>query len=332
MIKKAQEWIKNGRQVALATVIATWGSSSRQAGSQLVVDSSGRFEGSVSGGCVEGAVVEEALGVIREGKPKRVFFGVTQDQAWEVGLACGGEIEIFIEKVTWAADLDRLVELCAASRPACLITDLAQGDKRLVPLDAPDAVKALSSDMRPHVEKFIQGGRNTVVEAGGRTVFLHRFYPPPELIVVGAVHIAKPLCVFARTAGYKVTVIDPRSAFANPDRFPDIPFVVEWPDEAMEQMNLHPATAVVALCHDPKIDDPALAAALGSKAFYIGALGSRKTHKERLERLRSAGFADEALKRIHGPVGLDIGALNPEEIAIAIMAEMTAVRRNRNGS
>ena len=332
MIKKTQEWIKNGRQVALATVIATWGSSSRQAGSQLVVDASGRFEGSVSGGCVEGAVVEEALAVIREGKPKRMFFGVTQDQAWEVGLACGGEIEIFIEKVTWVADLDRLAALCAASRPVCLITDLAGGQKQLVSLDEPGAVEALSSDMRPHVEQLIRGGRNTVVEAGGRPFFLHRFYPPPELIVVGAVHIAKPLCVFARTTGYRVTVIDPRSAFANPDRFPDVPFRVQWPDEAMEQMKLHHATAVVALCHDPKIDDPALAAALKSDAFYIGALGSRKTHKERLERLCSSGFSDDTLKRIHGPVGLDIGALDPEEIAIAIMAEITAVRRNGNGS
>lgn len=331
MIEKAHEWIQNDKAVALATVISTWGSSSRPVGSQLIVDENGLFEGSVSGGCVEGAVVEEALEVIRQGSPKRLFFGITQNQAWEVGLACGGEIEIFVEKVTWPSELSRLVKLRAQKRPACLITDLDSGDKTLVPLDEAEAAAALGADIRPHVENIGKGERNRVVEAGGRKIFLHRFYPSAQMIVIGAVHIAKPLCVFARTAGYEVTVVDPRSAFANPKRFPDVPLRVEWPDEAMEQITLHHGTAVVALCHDPKIDDPALAAALGSNAFYIGALGSRKTHQERLARLQEAGFTTDALKRIHGPVGLDIGAISPEEIAIAIMAEITAVRRNRNG-
>lgn len=327
MIETADEWIKKGKQVALATVIATWGSSSRPVGSQMVVDENGMFEGSVSGGCVEGAVVDEALAVIEGGTPKRVFFGVSQDQAWDVGLACGGEIEIFVEKVTWQSDLNRLVGFRAANRPACLITDLADGEKFLVPLDAPEAVNALAPDIRGQVEKIEQGEQNRMVSAGSRNVFLHVFYPPPEMIIVGAVHIAKPLSQFARTAGYQVVIVDPREAFANPERFPGVPMHVDWPDDAMEQMRLHHRTAVVALAHDPKIDDPALMTALGSDAFYIGVLGSRKTHKERLQRLGQAGFPDDTLERIHGPVGLDIGAVAPAEIAIAIMAEITTVRR-----
>ena len=329
MIEKALEWLQNGKKVALATVIATWGSSSRPAGSQLVVAENGLFEGSVSGGCVEGALVEEALEVMRAGKPKRLFFGVTRDQAWEVGLACGGEIEIFVEKVTWQADLKQLAGFRSANRPACLLTDLESGEKFLVPLDKPGAIDALTPGMRRYVEKIRQAEQNMMFKTGTRELFAHVFYPPPELIIAGAVHIAKPLAQFARTSGYQVCVVDPREAFANPDRFPDVPFLVEWPDEAMEQMKLHHRTAVVALAHDPKIDDPALMAALRSNAFYIGALGSRKTHKTRLERFSLAGFTDKALERIHGPVGLAIGAVTPEEIALAVMAQITDVRRNK---
>lgn len=328
MIEKAYEWIRSGKTVALATVIATWGSSSRPTGSQLVVDANGLFEGSVSGGCVEGAVVEAALEVIEKGTPMRLFFSVTKNQAWEVGLACGGEIEVFIEKVTWQAELGNLVKLWSDRRPACLITDLESGGKILVPLDKTEAMAALSSDIRPQVANLGKDGRSRLIKTGGRQFFLHRFYPPPQLIIIGAVHIAKSLGMFAQTTGYAVTIVDPRSAFANPQRFPDISLCIQWPDEAMQQMTLHHGTAVVALCHDPKIDDPALTTALKSSAFYIGALGSRKTHGDRLERLREIGFDDDDLERIHGPVGLDIGAVGPEEIAISIMAEMTAMRRN----
>ncbi len=328
MIEKAYEWIQSGKTVALATVIATWGSSSRPAGSQLVVDANGLFEGSVSGGCVEGAVVEAALEVIEKGKPMRLFFSVTKNQAWEVGLACGGEIEVFVEKVTWQAELGNLVKLWSDRRPACLITDLESGGKTLVPLDKTEAMAALSSDIRPQVANLGKDGRSRLIETGGRQFFLHRFYPPPQLIIVGAVHIAKSLGMFAQATGYAVTIVDPRSAFANPQRFPDISLCIQWPDEAMQRMTLHHGTAVVALCHDPKIDDPALTTALKSSAFYIGALGSRKTHGDRLERLREIGFDDNDLKRIHGPVGLNIGAIGPEEIAISIMAEITAMRRN----
>lgn len=331
MIEVAHQWLKAGSDVALATVIATWGSSPRPVGSQLVIDGEGRFEGSVSGGCIEGAVVSEALDVIDTGTPRRVFFGVTQHQAWEVGLACGGEIEIYVEKVTWGPELDRLMELRDDGRSVCLITELSTGDKQVVPLDDADALDSIQGELRSPVEGLAQSERNVVVDLGGRAVFLHGFHPAPRIIVIGAVHIAKALAHYAAIAGYDVLIIDPREAFANALRFPDVPIINEWPDEALRGMVIHARTAIVTLTHDPKLDDPALEVALRSRAFYIGSLGGRKTHAERLERLRQQGFAEEMTKRIHGPVGLDIGAISPEEIAIAIMAEITAARRNKEG-
>ncbi len=331
MIEKAQEWIESGRTVALATVIAAWGSSPRPVGSQMVIDENGRFEGSVSGGCIEGAVIEDALEVIRKGAPRRVFFGVTQDQALEVGLACGGEMEIFVEKVTWQSVLGELIGFRTAKRPVCLITDLSSGEKTLVPLNDSVALQALPAELIPHINVLNNSERNIIAAAGDRVFFLHGFQPDPQLLIVGAVHIAKALAPIARIAGYEVIIIDPREAFANTIRFPDVPVRLEWPDEAMDRMGLHPRTAVVTLCHDPKLDDPALATALRSKAFYIGALGGKKSHSNRLDRLTQAGFTGEQLSRIHGPIGLNIGAVTPEEIAIAIMAQMTDIRRNGDG-
>lgn len=327
MIGKAQEWIKDGSEVALATVIATWGSSPRPVGSQMVINADGRFEGSVSGGCIEGAVIEEALEVIRKGVPRRMFFGVTQETAWEVGLSCGGEIEIFVEKVTWLSVLNRLVDCTAAKRPACLVTELSTGDKYIVPFDEDEADRDLPGELIAYIKTLKYSERNCMAAAGDREYFLHCFQPDPQLIIVGAVHIAKALALIGRTTGYEVVLVDPREAFAHAIRFPEVPVRVEWPDEALEHIGIHSRTAVVTLTHDPKLDDPALATALRSDAFYIGALGSRRTHSDRLERLKQEGFTEDRLKRIHGPVGLSIGAVMPEEIAIAIMAQIVEVRR-----
>ncbi len=331
MIEKAKQWIEDGREVALATVIATWGSSPRPIGSQMVVDGDGRFEGSVSGGCIEGAVIEEALEVIREGEPRRVFFGVSQETAWEVGLACGGEIEIFVEKVTWLSVLNQLVDYIQAKQPVCLITELSTGDKAIVPFDKSQTDQDLPEELMQYVKTLKYSERNGIAPAGDRVYFLHCFQPDPQLIIVGAVHIAKALAPIALIAGYEVIIVDPREAFADSMRFPDLKVHVEWPDEAMEHIGLHSRTAVVTLAHDPKLDDPALITALRSDAFYIGALGSRKTHSARLERLKQECFTEDQLKRIHGPIGLSIGAVTPEEIAIAIMAQITDIRRTGDG-
>ena len=330
MYATALEWINSGHAVALATVIATWGSSPCPVGSQLVVDDNGAFEGSVSGGCIEGAVVAEALDVIGHGKPQRMFFGVSRNQAKSVGLACGGEIEIFLEKVSAGPWLKDLAVLRRACRGACLLTDLKTGDKTVVPLDASDQHKELGEDLAAAINRIQAREKNFTLTLTGCPYFVHGIHPPPQMVVVGAVHIAQPLVGMARMQGYDVTVIDPRCDFATKNRFPDVALIEAWPADALQTLQLHGRTAIVVLSHDPKLDDPALKLALASDAFYIGALGSKKTHAARLERLQLAGFSKKMLARIFGPVGLGIGAVTAEEIALSIMAQITQKRRLAN--
>jgi xanthine dehydrogenase accessory factor len=223
--------------------------------------------------------------------------------------------------------LERLQRARAAKRPVALATELTSGRQALVSADEAEGDLALSAAARSAILGALAADRSGHVEAEGARLFVQVFSPPPRLIVVGAVHIAQPLAPMAFLAGYGVVVVDPRRAFATDARFPDVELSSEWPDEAMARLKPDSRTAVVTLTHDPKLDDPALAAALRSKAFYIGALGSRKTHAARLLRLRKEGFGDNELARIHGPVGLSIGAVSPAEIAVSIMAQVTEVRR-----
>lgn len=326
MYGKALEWVKEGREVALATVVKTWGSSPRPVGSQLIVDHTGAFEGSVSGGCIEGAVITEGIEVLRTGEPRQLSFGVSSAQAWEVGLACGGEITLFIEKVKSRSMLENLASIRAKNHSACVITDLEKGEKIMLPIDGDEKIYTLFPDSRKIIHDSLKTGRNISFVSNGNHYFLHVFLPALELIIVGAVHIAQRLVQIARITGYDVTVIDPRDAFANKNRFPDTAIIIKWPDEALKG-RLHSRTALVTLTHDPKLDDPALMEGLKSNAFYIGALGSRSTHAERLDRLYSAGFSKDSLKRINGPVGLAIGALSQAEIAISIIAQIIEKQR-----
>jgi xanthine dehydrogenase accessory factor len=322
-------WMANDRKVALATVTRTWGSAPRPAGSQMAVRDDGAFTGSVSGGCVEGAVIGEAQAALADGRPRNLQFGVSNEDAWAVGLACGGTIEINIVPVLARAQQQTLTALRAAregKRAVVLATELMSGETRLIYPDergtgalAEGAAKAARQD------------QSFSVEADGKTWFLTIFNPPLDLAIIGAVHIAQPLSRMASLADYAVRVIDPRTAFASEERFPGITLSHDWPDEALTKTPLGPRSAVVALTHDPKLDDPGLDAALKSDAFYIGALGSKSTHAKRLERLRAHGFGDEALARIRGPIGLDIGARSPAEIAIAILGQMTAQLRKTPG-
>ena len=259
-------WLKQGHRGALATVTSTWGSAPRPVGSLLAVREDGEFEGSVSGGCVESAVIAASLEAIADGQSLNLSFGVSNEDAFAVGLACGGSIKI-------------------------------------------------------HVAPFQAQG------AAFDDILARHAPEQPRLIIIGAVHIAQHLSEFAQRAGYDATIIDPRTAFATTGRFPNAALVTTWPDEALAALRPDANTAIVTLTHDPKLDDPALTAALASPAFYIAALGSRKTHAARRERLAAGGANAEALDRIEGPAGIAIGALSPAEIAISIMAGMTAARR-----
>jgi xanthine dehydrogenase accessory factor len=224
-------------------------------------------------------------------------------------------------------DLKKLVAERAANRPVALVTDLTSGIQELV-YDSDNLSKsAPNSEIALAAQAALRGDESTILEAGGRRYFVQVHNPPPRLLIVGAVHISQALAPMAALAGYAVTVIDPRRAFATDSRFPSVALSSAWPDEAMAELKPDRRTAVVTLTHDPKLDDPALEAVLRSEAFYIGSLGSRKTHAARLGRLKALGFDDTALARIHGPVGLSINAESPAEIAVSILAQITAVRR-----
>jgi len=318
----ALAWAREGRGAALATVVETWGSAPRPRGAQLAVSGEAEMMGSVSGGCVEGAVVAEAIEALADGVPRMLEYGVSDADAFAVGLACGGTIRVMVEPVGRGDGpsleiLAALAEARAARRQAVYAVRPGAWERRLVtgPGDPlwPAAAAALAADRSGFEGEWFLGVHN----------------PPLRMAIVGAVHIAQALAPMARLAGYDVTVIDPREAFASEARFPGTALVHDWPDEALAALGLDARTAVVTLTHDPKLDDPAVRAALASPAFYIGCLGSPRTHAKRVARLEAAGFAPEAIARIHAPVGLDIGASAPGEIAVATLAEVTARLRRR---
>jgi xanthine dehydrogenase accessory factor len=301
VLAAARAW--RGAPMALATVVSTWGSAPRPKGSHMLVHADGRFEGSVSGGCVEGDILDTAAKVIA-GAPFAVQrYGVADASAWEVGLPCGGEISVMVQPVSaegFDPELfDRIAEARSEGRALTVTTDMASGH----------------SDLRP-------------VEAG--EVFVNRYAPPRRLLIVGAVQIAQSLVPLARTLGIETVVIDPRGRFLTEERFPDTILDDRWPDEAIAAYAPGPATAVVTLSHDTKIDDPALIAALTGGAGYVGALGSRRSHTARRERLAAAGLAPEQIDLIDGPVGIDIGAIGPSEIALSVAAAVIKAFRDQD--
>lgn len=311
----ALDWYRSGRGAALATVVETWGSAPRRVGAQLVIGGDGRIEGSVSGGCVEGSVIVEALEAIHEGEARLLEFGVSDEDAFAVGLACGGTIRVLVEpvgKVLPEPMLAELVAARAAREPLAYEVNIDSGHRSLRRNKYPDRLRM---------------DRSGFEEDGKTFVAVHN--PPLRLIVVGAVHIAQALVPMARIAGYDPAVVDPREAFASDARFPGETILTDWPDEAVAKLGLDTRTAVVLLTHDPKLDDPALQAALKANVFYIGALGSTRTHAKRVARMQAAGFTNTQIDLIHGPIGLDIGASDPSEIAVAILAQMTAVLRGK---
>ncbi|WP_171239333.1 XdhC family protein [Ruegeria sp. HKCCA5491] len=311
----ALRWYDEGKSAALATVVETWGSAPRRVGAQLVIAGDGRIEGSVSGGCVEGAVIVEALEAIDEKEARLLEFGVSDEDAFAVGLACGGTIRVLVEpigSVLPEAMLRELVDARAGRKPVVYEVNVETGHR------------ALKRDAYPQRVRMDRSG----FEEDGKT-FVAVHNPPLRLIIVGAVHIAQALVPMARIAGYDPAIIDPRDAFASDSRFPGETILTDWPDEAVAKLGLDVRTAVVLLTHDPKLDDPALESALRAGVFYIGALGSTRTHAKRVARLTEAGFTKAQIARIHGPIGLDIGAADPSEIAVAILAQMTAVLRGK---
>ncbi|MFQ5615158.1 MAG: XdhC family protein [Anaerolineales bacterium] len=327
-------WVADDRPIALATVIRTWGSSPRGAGANMGITATGQITGSVSGGCVEGAVIEAGIESIQTGKPRLLHFGVADETAWEVGLACGGAIDVFVQPLH-SGIFAFLREAIRQEYPAAVVT-IIRGPEDwlgcgLIVMEGGEAVEGIpfevSEAAREVGEDALAAGRPVRAAfthpAGEGELFADVSLPPPELAIVGGVHISIALAKIAKVLGYRTIIVDPRRAFGNAARFPHADRLVQrWPGEALSEIGLTRLSAVAVLTHDPKLDDAALMAALPSPAFYVGALGSRKTQAKRRERLLEAGLTGAQLDRLHGPIGLDIGARTPEEIALAMMGEV----------
>jgi xanthine dehydrogenase accessory factor len=317
-------WQQEGKRVAIATVVRTWGSSPRAVGSHLVMNEDGAFFGSVSGGCIEAAVIGEALEVIESGKARMMEFSVSDDQAWEVGLTCGGSVHVYVDTVD-SQVLSSLLDAHADKRDVALVTILEDGVKGRIYSDSEEGDLVLTAEQLAETRSLLRVGSSGVLSQAGQELFVRSYVQPLRMIIVGAVHIAQILAPMAMLAGCTVVVVDPRSAFGNAERFPGITLNKEWPDDALEALAIDSQTAVVTLSHDPKIDDPALQVALKSSAFYIGCLGSKRTHAMRVERLTEIGLG-EYLGRINAPVGMRLGGRAAAEIAVSILAEVIRTR------
>lgn len=338
VISDIDRWQAQGKSIALATVIQTWGSAPRGAGAKMALTLDGEISGSVSGGCVEGAVFESGTQVLKTGRPQLLSFGVADETAWEVGLACGGSIRVFVKPLDFAM-YDEAHKAVAGDRLAAVVTVVKGPDEALgreLMLREDGIVGSLGAGL----DEAATATARSAMEAGqsqpatlSRTdgdpveIFVDVLLPSPTLVAVGGVHIAIALASIAKALGYRTIVVDPRRAFGSETRFPHVDQLIqEWPDDALASIGLNRSTAVAMLTHDPKLDDPALKIALPSPAFYVGALGSQKTQAARRERLLASGLTEAQVDRLHGPIGLDIGAKTPEEIALAVMAQIVAAR------
>jgi xanthine dehydrogenase accessory factor len=341
--------------IARAVVIRTFGSSPRREGATMLRAEDGRISGSVSGGCVEGATAEHMERAAASGHQRVVRFGISDSDAWDVGLACGGTIDVLVQPAIPAAALEAaratmrrdgsgraVVTILPAGSPGAGI-----GASELGPEAAPEPTLVVREDGRLEGtlgdaaadaalvgagRAALSSGTSTVVELAGRQLFVEAFPVRPRLVVVGAVEVAVALVRLGHELDYETVLIDGRPAFATRERFPSVDqLVIGWPDEVADDLRLGPRDAVAVLSHDPKFDDPAITAALRRDCRYVGAIGSRKTQRARRERLRAAGLSEAQLARLRGPIGLDLGGREPAETALAIMSEIVALRHDASG-
>jgi xanthine dehydrogenase accessory factor len=345
----ALDWLADGRRVIAATLIETVGSAPLDPGAEMLVDNSGRVEGSVTGGCVEGALVEVASEILAGGGPRVVEYGISERQAADVGLMCGGTVRLFVHELLDEARpaLGAVSDAVKAGRPIALATVLdgeAAGLKVAVTEDETvgrlGGPNRLESSVHRDALGCLDHGLSTLrrYSAEGELmgselrVYIQGFASPPQLVMFGAIDFSVAVARLAREVGYRVTICDARAPFIQSPRFSDVAeVVVDWPDRYIAARELGPRDVVLVFTHDSKFDEPALLAALDTNAGYIGALGSRRTHGERMARLREAGIDESGLERISAPCGLDIGARTPAETALSILAEVIAMRTGRTG-
>ena len=325
LMEQVQSWLQRGQPVALAVTLRTWGSAPRPVDSLLAISDSGQFEGSVSGGCGENAVIEEADEIIRTGVPKVLSYGVTDETAWTLGLPCGGTIDLRVLRLNDSGMGQSILE----QTPVALLVRTSTGELAVGNASQHSGEFLADDTHLQAAAPLLAQGKTALEEIGGHEVLIRPFVRPWRLMIVGAVHIAQPLSTMAQLAGFDVTVIDPRSAYLTAERFPDLERINDWPDDALKKVGLDARCAVAILSHDHKIDDPALLTALDSPAFYVGALGSRRNHQRRRQRLSEEGVTAQQLDRIDAPIGLDIGGRSAGEIAVAILAQVITTRTSQ---
>jgi xanthine dehydrogenase accessory factor len=349
LLPELDAWSAQGTPIARAVVVRSFGSAPRPEGAVLLVAGDGRLAGSVSGGCVEGAAYREVERARRDGHARVIRYGISDEQAWDVGLACGGTIDVLIEPAlrpeVWLAAHEpgrAVITLLPPDAPPPAFGPHEPGDGAppVDPIVIDDAgimtgttgQAEANATLAAAASGALERGRSRTVEAAGRQWFVEAFPRRPRLVIVGAVQAAIPLAAMARALGYETIVIDGRQAFATRERFPDVDeLLVGWPDEVADRIGLGPSDAVAILSHDVKFDEPAIVTALARGCRYVGAVGSRKTQADRQERLRAAGVPDADLARLRGPIGLDLGGREPAETALSIIAEVVAARYGGSG-
>ena len=336
ILANVQKWIDTGETIALATVIQTWGSAPRKIGSHMAFTASGKIAGSVSGGCVENAVIEAGMQVLQTNQPQLLHFGVADETAWQVGLACGGSIDIFVNKLN-TEFFQRLKSILDDQSSAIHVTVIAGSNnflgKEIIITDDQQIFGSIGNEWDEQVFNLAMDTPTSrrVMLNEETEVFVNIIQSQPILVIVGGVHIAQALSSMAKMLGYTTILVDPRKAWGSEERFPNVDTLHQsWIDDAFTKIKINSSTAVASLTHDPKIDDPAIKLALTSPAFYVGALGSKTTNAKRRERLLNDGVSESQLARLHAPIGLDIGASTPEEIALAIMSEVVKSFRKQD--
>jgi len=334
-------WQAEKTPVALATVIQTWGSSPRRPGACMALTARGEMRGSVSGGCVENAVVETGLQVLASGRSQFLSFNVSDESAWQVGLACGGRIEVFVSP--FAGELLQSLVTSLQEQDSIVLATVIHGPQsslgrmllfRNDGQTTGDLAGAILPDlMRQAQAALINGTPHRAWLNDSLELFINVFDTPPTLVIIGGVHIAMPLVSIARLMGFRTVVLDPRRSWGNSDRFPDVDRLIHsWPAQGLAELGINSHTAIAVLSHDPKLDDAALKVALASPAFYVGALGSRSTNARRQARLRDHGLTNDQLTRLHAPIGVEISAATPEQIALSIMTQIIQVRNSQASS
>lgn len=336
VVAHLDRWHASGRRAVTATVVAVRKSAPRPPGAKMAVADDGAIEGMVSGGCVEGAVVAAAEEVLAGGAPQLLHFGIADEQAWEVGLPCGGEISVWVDLVEGEA-VARFASLAREGGRGAMVTRTDTGEKLTVEDDGTRTGSlgdhALEDRAAGLAAERMWDEHSALADADGVELFVDQTAPPPRLLIFGAVDLSRALCRLARELGWTPYVLDPRGRFAVPERFPEAESVVaKWPRDALAEVGgIDRSTAICVLTHDPKLDDAALAIALRSEAGYVGAMGSRRMQATRRARLVELGLTDAELERLAAPIGLDLGALTVPETALSVMAEVVALRRGRAG-